>query len=75
MYTFKQLELAEKFILEVFGFKGFEDMASEHLNFWVDEIERIENAKRYYDDIEILLATQSCVYDPFEGRSDPDPIY
>jgi len=67
MYTFAELERAEKFILEVFGFGRFEDMASEHVSFWINEIERIETAKRFHDDIEILLDTQSCVYDPYEN--------
>ena len=68
MYTFKQLEQAEKFSSEVFGFEGFQNtIEKEHLNFWINEIERIETAKRFHDDIEILLDTQSCVYDPYEN--------
>ena len=67
MYTFEQLEQAEKFALEVFNFREFNDITSEDLNnFWIDEIERIENAKKFYNDIEILLATQTTVFDPWE---------
>ena len=68
MYTFEQLEQAEKFALEILNYKGFQDViAEEHLNFWVDEITRIEQAKRFHDDVEILLATQATIYDPWEG--------
>ena len=76
MYTFAELERAEKFALEVLDYKGFEDIVdTKHIDFWITEIERIESAKRYHDIIELLDLTQHCIYDPFEGRSDPDPIY
>ena len=76
MYTFAELERAEKFALEVLDFKGFEDIVdTKHIDFWITEIERIESAKRYHDAIELLDLTQHYIYDPFEGRSDPDPIY
>ena len=76
MYTFAELERAEKFILEILDFRGFEDiMEKDHLEFWVDEIERVESAKRYHDAIELLDLTQHCIYDPFEGIGQTDPIY
>ena len=76
MYNEQQLEQAEKFTMEVLDYRGFQDIVDkDSLNFWMNEIERIENAKRFYNDIEILLATQTTVFDPWEGMASTDPIY